>query len=79
VPVRAAGRDHKPVSHGALAFEIDEDDVLGLVVIQAAQDKLLQRGNALREGGLGGRGRGGLRGRRRVEVQRKNSCSVTPG
>jgi hypothetical protein len=76
--VRTPGGHHQAVGHGGLALEVDEDDVLGLVVIQAVQDKLLQRGNALREGGSGGRGRGGLRGLRRVGAQRNNSCSVTP-
>mgnify|MGYP006281490353 CR=1 FL=1 len=79
VPVRAAGRDNQAVGHGGLALEINEDDVLGLVVIQAVQDKRLQRGNTLREGGAGRRGRCGLRGLRRVGAQRNNSCSVTPG
>jgi hypothetical protein len=31
--VRAARRDDKSVSHGALAFQVDENDVLGFVVV----------------------------------------------
>src|SRR3546814_3790649 len=42
MPVRPPGSDHQAVGHGALAFEVDENDVLGLVVVQAGQDQLLQ-------------------------------------
>jgi len=46
VPVGAAGGHDQPVGDGALAFQIDEDDVLGLVLVQAPQDPLLQSGDA---------------------------------
>jgi hypothetical protein len=47
VTVRAAGGDDHAVGHGALVLEIDEDDVLGLLVVQASQDQLFQGFDAL--------------------------------
>jgi hypothetical protein len=74
VPVRAPGGDHQAVGDGALAFEVDEDDVLGLVVVEAGQDQIFQSGDptlgVLRAVGARGRGGGLLRTRRGLTVQR---------
>jgi len=43
VAARAAGSHNQTVGDGTLAFDIDEDDVLGLVVFQAAEDQFLDR------------------------------------
>jgi len=50
VAVRTAGRHHQAVGHGAFALEIYEDDVLGLVLVEAAQDQALQGADAVLEG-----------------------------
>jgi hypothetical protein len=72
--VRAPGGDHQAVGDGALAFEVDEDDVLGLVVVEAGQDQLFQSGDAalgvLRAGDAPGGGGGLLRTGRGLTVQR---------
>jgi hypothetical protein len=73
--VRAAGGHDQAVGDGALAFEIDENDILGLVVIQSGQDQVLQSVTLVVLRGLGARARdrgGGdlLRTRRGLTVQR---------
>jgi hypothetical protein len=79
VAVRPAGCDHHGVRHGALAFEIDEDDVLGLVVVELGQDQIFQGGYAtlVLEGGFGvprrDLGRSLRRARRGVSLQRDSS------
>ncbi len=75
--MRTAGRHNQAVRHGALALEINEDNVLRLVIIQSIQDQFLQLGNALRKDSPGGLGGGGLRSLRTVGAQRSNSCFVT--
>ena len=40
--VRAAGRDDQAVGDGALVLQVDEDDVLGLVLVQSSQDQVFQ-------------------------------------
>jgi hypothetical protein len=57
VPVRAAGSHHQAVGHGALAFEIDENNVLSLVVVKFGQDQAFQGGYAA----MGIQGRFGVR------------------
>jgi hypothetical protein len=77
VAVRPARGDDQPVGEGASSTQVDEDDVLRLVVVQAAQDQRLQRRAALlgREAGalvvFGGRGGGVERARREIWGQRK--------
>jgi len=44
VTVRAAGRHDHGVGDRALSLEVDVDDVLRLVVVQAFQDQLLEIG-----------------------------------
>jgi hypothetical protein len=44
--VRAAGRHDQGVGDGALVLEIDDDDVLGFVLVEAVQDRLFQLGGA---------------------------------
>jgi hypothetical protein len=46
MPMRAARSHDQAVSDGAFAFEVDEDDVLRLVVVQASQDQVFQGGDA---------------------------------
>jgi len=60
--LRTARGHDQPVRDRALALEVDEDDVLGLVIIQLAEDQILDRGDAagVGTGGFGG-GRGLLR------------------
>jgi hypothetical protein len=56
--VRAAGRDDQAVGDGALVLEVDEDDVLGLVLVQAFQDQMFQSADptlVIRRGPGGGR------------------------
>ena len=72
-----AGGHNQAVRHGALALEVNEDNVLRLVVIQTVQDQLLQLGHTLREDSPGRLGGGGLRSLRTVGAQRSNSCFVT--
>jgi hypothetical protein len=82
VPVRPAGRDHQAVGDGAFSFEVDEDHVLGFVIVKLGQDQMLQGVDAtlVLEGGLvgldGGPGRLLLRARRGVTVQRGCSFDV---
>jgi hypothetical protein len=64
--VRSAGRDDQAVRNGALVLEVDEDDVLRLVLVQAFQDQMLQSADPT----LVIRGRLGLR-RSLVRVQRR--------
>jgi hypothetical protein len=45
MPLRAAGRHDEPVGDGAFAFEVDEDDVLGLVVVEPGEDQVLDGGD----------------------------------
>jgi hypothetical protein len=55
MPVRAAGSHHQAVGHGAFALEIDENNVLGLVVVQLGQDQVFQGGDTAMgiQGGFG--------------------------
>jgi len=48
MPLRAARSHDQPVGDGTLPFEVDENDVLGLVVIQPAEDQILDGGYAAR-------------------------------
>ena len=41
--VRASGGDHHVVGEGRLALEVDDDDVLGLVVVQRTTHQRKQR------------------------------------
>jgi hypothetical protein len=77
VPLRAAGRDDEPVGDGALSLEVDEDDVLGLVVVQPVEDQVLETAYGARgsTGGFGV-GRGLMRRSRRFTVQRGDSFYV---
>ena len=71
VALRAAGRDDDRVGDRAPVLQINADDVLGLVFVQAFQDQAFQRAE-VRLGlgrGLGG-GRGLMRTRRGVATQR---------
>jgi hypothetical protein len=45
--VRTPRGDDKPVGDGALALEVDENDVLGLVVVEAGQDQVFQGADAV--------------------------------
>ncbi len=65
VTVRAAGRDDQAVGDRALVLQVDEDDVLGLVVVQALEDQGFQLAGAslVVRRGLG-------LGRRLVRLQR---------
>jgi hypothetical protein len=45
--VRTAGRNHQAIGHGGLAFEIDEDDILGLIVVEFRQDQAFQGRDAV--------------------------------
>jgi hypothetical protein len=86
VTMRAPGGDDQTVGEGAFVLEIDEDDVLGLVVIQAAEDQVLERGAvlamlAIAIMGVWGRffvrtGRG-IRGQRRLLLQGDTFCSIS--
>ena len=40
--VRTARGDDEPIGHRAFTFQVDENNVLGLVVIETGQDHLLQ-------------------------------------
>lgn len=57
--VRTPRGDDQGVGEGAFAFEIDEDDVLGFLVVEAPEYQGLERGAAADEdrftGGDGGR------------------------
>jgi hypothetical protein len=72
--VGAAGGHHQAVGDGGLALEIDENDVLRLIVVQAGQDQVLEgRDAVLRYFGRpfgSGRGGGFLRTRRNFTGQR---------
>jgi len=46
MPVRAAGCDDQAVCDGALVLQVDEDDVLGLVLVQTSQDQVFQSADA---------------------------------
>src|SRR5690606_646670 len=74
MPMRTARGDDQPVCDGALAFEIDEYDVLRLVVVETGQDQVFQGGDAtlVVQGGLG-RADVLLRSRRGFVVQRDSS------
>jgi hypothetical protein len=43
MPVRAPGRHDEAIGDGALVLEVDVDDVLSLVVLQASDDQTLER------------------------------------
>jgi len=71
MPVRATRGDDQAVGEGASFAEVDEDDVLGLLVVQAAQDQLFERRPilALRGGRMGAvvrRAGRGIKGQRRL-------------
>ena len=72
--MRAARRDDKSVSYGALAFQVDENDILGLVVVETRQDEISE-GDDLRLGFGRGRLKRGffVRTRRGVRAQRGRS------
>jgi hypothetical protein len=74
VTMRAARRDDKSVGYGALAFQVDENDILGLVVVETRQDEISE-GDDLRLGFGRGRFKRGffLRTRRGVRAQRGRS------
>jgi hypothetical protein len=42
VALRTAGRDDHPVGDGAFVLEVDEDDVLGFLVVQAIEKEALK-------------------------------------
>jgi hypothetical protein len=46
VPLRTAGRDDDRVGDRALVLQVDADDVLGLVFVQALQDEAFQGADA---------------------------------
>jgi hypothetical protein len=71
--VRAARRDDKSVSHGALAFQVDENDVLGLVVVKTRQDEISEGGDLRLGFGRSRFERGFVRTRRGVRAQRGRS------
>jgi hypothetical protein len=48
MPLRTARSDDQAVGDGALACEVDENDVLGLVVVQPREDQVLDGGYAAR-------------------------------
>jgi len=79
--MRAPGRDDHGVGDGTLALQIDENDVLGLVVVKLGQDQVLQGGYAtlVLKGGFGvprrDLGRTFGRARRGVSLQRDSSSS----
>ncbi len=58
VPLRAAGRHDQAVGDRGFALEIDENDILGLVVIQPSEDQIPDGSNAAVDvlWGLGSRG-----------------------
>lgn len=74
VTMRAARCDDKSVSYGALAFQVDENDILGLVVVETRQDEISE-GDDLRLGFGRGRLERGffVRTRRGVRAQRGRS------
>jgi hypothetical protein len=77
MPLRAAGRHDEPVGDGALSLEVDEDDILGLVVVQPVEDQVLETAyGALGSTGGFGVGRGLVRRLRRFTVQRGDSFYV---
>jgi hypothetical protein len=45
--VRAPGRDDHAVGDRTLVLQVDEDDVLGLLVVQAGQDEAFEGSDAL--------------------------------
>jgi hypothetical protein len=47
VPVAAAGSDHERVRDRTLVAQVDVDDILGLVVVQAVEDELFESGGPL--------------------------------
>lgn len=74
MPLRTSGRDDEAVGDGALSLEVDEDDVLGLIVVQPAEDQILDAaGGRVSMGGFGV-GRGLVRRLRNLTVQR--GCSL---
>jgi hypothetical protein len=80
MPLRAAGRHDQPVGDGALAFEVDEDDVLGLVVVEPGEDQVLDGGVPTLVRGGAGVGRGLMRRTGRgFAVQRGSSFDVLAG
>lgn len=74
VTMRAARRDDKSVSYGALAFQVDENDILGLVVVETRQNEISE-GDDLRFGFGRSRLERGffVRTRRGVRAQRGRS------
>jgi hypothetical protein len=77
--VRTPGRHDQRVGDGALAFQVDEDNVLRLIVVQALQDQFSQ-GDNLRLGiGRSAGNRGFVRSRRRVRAQRGRSFVASLG
>jgi len=40
--VRSPGRHNQAVGEGALVLEVDEDDVLGLVIVKLGQNELVE-------------------------------------
>ena len=73
VTMRAARRDDKSVCYGALAFQVDEDDVLRLVIIQALQNQVAEGGDLRLGVGRSAGNRGFVRTRRGVRAQRGRS------
>jgi hypothetical protein len=71
--VRAARRDDKSVSHGALAFQVDENDVLGFVVVETRQDEISEGGDLRLGFGRSRFERGFMRTGRGVRAQRGRS------
>ena len=74
VTMRAARRDDKSVCYGTLAFQVDENNILGLVVVETRQDEISE-GDDLRLGFGRGRLKRGffVRTRRGVRAQRGRS------
>ena len=72
--VRTAGRHDQGVGDGALAFQVDENDILGFVVVKTRQDEISE-GDDLRLGFGRGRLKRGffVRTRRGVRAQRGRS------
>jgi hypothetical protein len=45
--VRAPGRDDHAVGDRALVLQVDEDDVLGFLIVQAGEDEAFEGSDAL--------------------------------
>ncbi len=78
VPLGATRGDDQPIGHGAFALEIDHHHILGLVIVQAAQDQVFQGLDTVlgfRNGGLGAGGF--LRARRGFTIQRETPLRST--